>query len=88
MYAESISDVKISSPGQGYVKTKMAVQHHLENWTFKLFVTNWCIMRPCQGFKVCRRAIWCYLFNFKSWLCHISICRILLVLFWKAGVRC
>jgi len=31
MYAESISDVKISSPGQGYVKIKMAVQHHLEN---------------------------------------------------------
>ena len=29
-YAESISDVKFSISGQGYVKIKMAVQRHLE----------------------------------------------------------
>jgi len=30
-YAKSISDVKFSISGQGYVKIKMADQHHLEN---------------------------------------------------------
>jgi len=28
-------------------------------------------MRLCKGVHVCRLYIWCYLFNFKSWLGYI-----------------
>ena len=50
-YAEFISDVNLSISGQGHVKIKMAVQRHLENWTFKLVIIECSVMRR---FKVCR----------------------------------
>ena len=74
--------------GHGYVKNKMSVQRHLENRTVGLIIVEWRIVRLFKGFKVCRMHIWCYPFNFKSWLGHIFICRILSVLFWKLGVQC
>jgi len=66
---------------QGQTKIKIAAQRYLEYGTFELCIIECCIMRLFIVFKVFIIHIWCYLFNVKSWLGHIFVCRILLVMF-------